>query len=182
MVRCVISAPKKIITGAFNILFSFSEDVDFTTDNFRIEMLSGDPLGDPRDRLKGKANHYMFQCYIPVAKYGRSRISLDMLDAWAEPVEIEYDTVRVVKAEWGTLVRKRQGVEIPVSFDTPLKHLRKRNFLISKSMPFQLYRRGDAYVVSVQNRGVPFSIEVAGLITKASGVDGYIEKSVFLGV
>ena len=182
MVRCVISAPKKIITGAFNILFSFSEDVDFTTDDFRIETLSGDPLGDPRDRLKGIANHFMFQCYIPTAKYGKSQVSLDMPGVSVEPVEIGYDTVRVVKATWGTPVVSLQKTDVLVLFDTPLQHLRKRNFLISKAMPFKIYRRGDGYLVSVQNRGVPFSIEVAGLITKASGVDGYIEKSVFLGV
>ena len=78
MIRGVITTPSETITGAFNIIFSFAENVDFTADNFRIETLSGDPLGDPRDTLKGKGNHYMFQCYIPTAKYGRSRISLQL--------------------------------------------------------------------------------------------------------
>ena len=176
MIRCVITVPQKVITGAFNILFSFPQEVFLTTDDFRIEAVEGDPLGDPRDNLKGGGKHWVFQCYIPDARNGRSRVVLDMRGFSATLVEIIYDTVRTVQVEWGTPALMEGKVEIPVSFDFPLRHLRKRNFRLSEALPFQVYRKDAAYVLIVQ-RTVGFSVTAFGHVVKASGVEGYIEES-----
>ena len=179
MIKGVISVPKKVITGAFNILFSFSDAVDFTVDNFSIQTLSGDRLGDPRDNLKGKGNHYVFQCYIPTGRCGRSRVVLDHPQVDDAAVDIEYDTVKVVNATWGTPLRSPQKTEIPVSFDCPLRHLRKRNFRLSQALPFQLYVVDEDYKLVIPKRieGV-LSVRVLGNVVKESGVEGYIAESV----
>ena len=179
MIRGVITAPSETITGAFNIRFAFSEWVDLTADDIQIETLLGDPLGDPRDTLKGKDNHYMLQCYIPTAKRGMSRVSLKLAGVTAKPVDIEYDTVKAVIAEWGVPVKKGLRTEIPISFDAPLQHLRKRNFRLSQPLPFQLFLDGEGYrlVVSKRIEGV-LSVRVLGSVVKESGVEGYIAESV----
>ena len=181
MIRSVITVPKGVITGAFNILFSFAEDVDLRVENFRIETLSGDPLGhDPRNSLKkGNGDHYMFQCYIPKQIYGKSRVFLDLEGAFAKPVDIVYDTINGVWVEWGVPVRVGQKTEIPVSFHVPLRHLRKRNFRFSRAMPFQLYASDtNGYRLVIFNRDNKFSVTAHGTVTKATGVDSFIRRSI----
>ena len=97
----------------------------------------------------------------------------------AKPVEIAYDTVKVVKATWGTPVVSPQKTEIPISFDAPLQHLRKRNFRLSQALPFQLYRFGEGYKIVIPKRiqGV-LSVQVLGSVVKESGVEAVIAESI----
>ena len=107
MIRGVITAPNRVIRGAFSIRFAFSEWVNLTTDDIHIETLLGDALGDPRDcLLQGDNHHYILQCYIRSAKQGFSRVSLKLPGVSVEPVDIEYDTVKVVTAKWGVPIKK----------------------------------------------------------------------------
>lgn len=176
--RCVITAPKRFITGAFNILFSFPEEVSLTVDDFRIETLWGDDLGDPRDNLKGGGRHWSFQCYIPENRYGRSRVTLAMLGYSAFPADVMYDTIRSVQIQWGTPILTERTIEIPVWFDYPLQHLRKRNFRISGVGQFQIYRTDGEYLLVIQKRDVGFSVTALGQVVKINGVQAYITESV----
>ena len=178
MVRCVITAPTTIITGAFNILFAFSEPFWFIFEDIRVKVLEGDSLGDSRDMLHGSGNHYMLQCYVPPDRLGRSEISLDIPGlVTASPVEITYDTVKSVAPEWGRPVVRGLFTEVPITFDVPLRHLRKRHFRLSPAVPYQIYRTDDGYRLSVKRHG-GFSVRVAGEVVKLNGVQAFIEKSV----
>ena len=180
MIRGVITAPSRVIRGAFNIRFAFSEWVDLTAADIQIETLLGDALGDPRDRiLQGDNYHYVLQCYIRSAKQGFSRVSLKLPGVSVEPVDIEYDTVKVVTAKWGVPVKKGLLTEIPVAFDAELQHLRKRNFRFSQPLPFQLHRSGDDYCLRISKRfASPLSVFVFGSVVKANEVEAVIEESV----
>lgn len=177
--RCVITVPQKIVTGAFNILFSFSEAIDFRVEDFDVDRLFGDPLGDPRDNLKGNGNHWVFQCYLPFDRRGRSRVSLNLSDVTSRPVEVDYDTIRTVRATWLTPVQMDKTTEVILFFDSPLRHLKKRHFRLSRPLPFQIYRVGDAYKIVIQGRvSHALSVSVSGSVVKANGAQGYIEESV----
>ena len=179
MIRCVITAPQKVITGAFNILFSFPQEVYLTTDDFRIETLSGDPLGDPRDCLKGEGRHWMCQCYVPTGRSGRSLISLEMRGFLSDLIEIEYDTVNSVMATLLAPVERGRKTEISLFFNYPLQHLRKRNFKFSQPTPFQLYRDGELYKLVFSKRGEgALSVRVLGGVVKQNGVEAVIEESI----
>ena len=180
MIRGVITAPSRVIKGAFSIRFAFSEWVDLTADDIQIETLLGDALGDPRDYLlQGDNHHYVLQCYIRSAKQGFSRVSLKLPGVSVEPVDIEYDTVKVVKAKWGVPVKKGLVTEIPVAFDAELQHLRKRNFRFSEALPFQLHRLGDDYCLRISKRfESPLLVGVRGSVVKANEVSAEIAYSV----
>ena len=47
--RGVISAPRNIITGAFNIRFAFQKDVELTRDDVIVMPIEGDALGHVKD-------------------------------------------------------------------------------------------------------------------------------------
>ena len=142
-----------------------------------MKVLEGDSLGDPRDLLTGRANHYMLQCYVPPNTRGKSEVSLDVPGlVVANPVIIAYDTLKVVNAEWGTPVF--QGVtEIPIAFDAELRHLRKRNFQLSPAVPYQIYQLDDGYRLSVRRSG-GFSVAIMGHVVKTNGVEAVIKESV----
>ena len=178
MIHCVINAPEKTITGAFTILFAFSLSFEgFFAEDIQVKTIEGDPLGDPRDNLKGRGNHYALQCYVPPNTYGKSEISLDIPDVAVKPVEIVYDTVKVVSPEWGTPVVRGSITEVPITFDVPLRHLRKRHFRLLPAVPYQIYRSDQGYRLSVKRRG-GFSVTVRGQVIKSNGVESVIKKSV----
>ena len=178
MVRCVINVPSGTITGAFNILFAFSEPFGIIVEDIQVKTLEGDSLGDPRDTLRGSGNHYMLQCYVPPNTRGKSEIALEVPGlVVANPVIVEYDTVKVVKAEWGTPVVKGQTTEIPIAFDADLRHLRKRNFRLSPAVPYQIYHLDGGYRLSVRRSG-GFSVAVMGNVVKTNGVEALIQESV----
>ena len=178
MILGVITVPQKTIIGTFNIIFSFQHPLIFSMADVEIETLLGDALGDSRDCLtKAGDTHYMFQCYIPTGKCGKSRISVNLPDVSVKPVEIVYDTKRVVVATWGTPVKEVNVVHLPVSVDASLRILKKRNFRLSPAVPYQLYRVGTAYQLLITG---PFqgSVTISGNVVKTNGVEAYIQESV----
>ena len=178
MIRCIITV-QKVVSGTFNILFSFPQEVYLTTDDFRIDLIEGDPLGDPRDKLTGSGKHWMCQCYLPTGIHGKSRIVLDMRGFSARPVEIEYDSMRTITATWLEPVITDQKTELSISFSCPLQHLRKINFKFSKPVSFQLYRVGELYQLVLSKkirRG--FSVTVGGKVVKQNGLKAVIEDNV----
>ena len=65
--RGVISAPRNIITGAFNIRFAFQREVDLRRDDVVVMPIEGDPLGHAKDTFGGGGANYHLLCYIPDA-------------------------------------------------------------------------------------------------------------------
>lgn len=176
--RGVITAPKKIITGAFTLLFSFPMDIDLSADHIHVETIDGDALGHPKDNFCGSGKHYHLLCYIPDARAGKSRVSVVKDGVDVSSVVLEYDTVRTVNAAFGEPVSRGRKVEIPVSLDTPVRRLKKRHFLVSPPMPCTLYGSGNSYdlVVSPSASQREFSVSVSGNIEKANGLDAVIAE------
>lgn len=177
--RGVITAPKQIITGAFNIRFDFIRPVELLQSDVRVETLTGDALGNPKDSFGGSGASYHILCYLPDARSGRSRISVVKTGLVVEPVIIEYDTVKTVRATWGVPIPRGTKVEIPISFGVAIEDLRKRNFRFSAAVPFQLYGSGDTYSLILPNR-TGFSVTVSGTVRKSNGVRVDIEANPFL--
>lgn len=176
--RGVISTPRGVITGAFNIRFAFQQDVDLTADDVVVMQIEGDALGHPKDTFGGRGKDYHILCYIPDARKGRSRISVIKDGVDVSPVFVEYDTVRTVIATFGTPIKRGSKVEVPVTFDSPVRNLKKRNFQVTPSSPFQLYGSDADYTLSVANKGRAFSVAVAGSVVKANGVRADIQETV----
>ena len=170
----VITAPKQIITGAFNILFDFIRPIDLTAADVVVETLEGDGLGHAKDNFGGSGVHYHILCYLPDARSGRSRISINKDGLDVEPVEVEYDTVRTVRVTWGTLIPRGTKVELPISFDVAIENLRKRNFRFSQPVPFQLYGSGGTYSLIVPAR-TGLQVTVLGTVRKSNGVSAEIQ-------
>ena len=166
--RGVITAPKRVVTGAFTLLFSFPSDVPLTKTDIKVETLEGDALGHAKDTFGGSGKHYHLLCYLPDARAGKSRFSVAKTGVRVEPVIVEYDTVRTAIATWGTPVQRNRKIEIPVTFDASIKRLRKQHFQVSEPMPYQLYGQGDAYeLVVCPSRAVTrFQITISGTVQK----------------
>ena len=155
--RAVISVPKKIITGAFNIRVSLPKDVtDFTAAHLLIETVSGDGLGHAKDAFGGTGRHYHWTCYLPDVRTGTSRISLvgtvDGEPLLANPIDIVYDTVKTVTAAFGTPVREGSKLTLPFSVGTAIVGLTKKHFVFEQldgeslaRHRFQLYGQDAAY-------------------------------------
>ena len=96
MIKGVISAPRKIITGAFNVRFTFQREIELTVADVVVNTLEGDALGHTKDSFGGSGENYHLLCYLLDGIKGKSRISVvnDGLDV--ESVIVEYDTVRTV--------------------------------------------------------------------------------------
>lgn len=179
--RGVITAPKKVITGAFTLLFSFPSDMVLTAADIQVETIEGDALGHAKDNFGGSGNHYHLLCYLPDARAGKSRFSVTKAGVDVKPVVVEYDTVRTVIATWGTPVKRNRNIEIPVTFDTPIKRLRKQHFRVSEPRcPCQLYGSGDAYdlVVSPARGLTRFRVTLSGTVEKTNGLEAVIEANV----
>ena len=174
----VITAPKGIITGAFNILFDFIRPIELTRAEITVETIEGDALGHTKDSFGGSGASYHVLCYLPDGRSGRSRISVNKDGLEVEPVEIAYDTVRTVRATWGTPIRRGTKVEIPISFGVAIEHLKKRNFTFSCPCPFQLYGSGDTYSLIVPQR-TGLIVTVSGTVRKTNGVRAEIQGMVF---
>lgn len=176
----VITAPKQIITGAFNIRFGFIRPIELTAADITVETLEGDALGHTKDSFGGSGANYHILCYLPDGRSGKSRISVNKAGLEVEPVEIEYDTVRTVIATWGTPISRGSKVELPISFGVAIENLKKRNFRLSIPAPFQLYGAGNTYSLiipeSIVQRGV--SVTVLGTVRKANGIRAEIESAV----
>ena len=173
----VITAPQEMITGAFNIRFGFIRPIELTAADITVETLEGDALGHTKDSFGGSGANYHVLCYVPDARSGKSRISVVKDGLIVEPVEIEYDTVRTVRATWGTPIQRGAKVEIPISFGVAIENLKKRNFTFSCACPFQLYGSGDAYSLVVPNR-TGQTVTVSGAVRKLNGVRAEIEETV----
>lgn len=174
----VIAAPRKIITGAFSVLFTFVRGVDLTRDGVQVETLEGDALGHPKDSFGGSGVNYYMLCYLPDERQGRSRISVSN---FAVPsVVVEYDTLCWLTPVWGVPFQRNGHIEIPITFPQPIRQLKKRNFTLSRPLPFQIYGSDAVYSVVIPGTiGTdPFTITVSGIVWKASDVRAEIRRTV----
>ena len=178
----IITAPKKVITGAFTLQFSFWREIELSMADIRVETLEGDTLGHSKDCFSGSGSNYHLCCYLPDARAGKSRFSVTKAGVDVEPVIVVYDTVRTVTATWGTPFRRGSKMEIPLSFDVPIQHLKKRNFRFSYTTPFQLYGTADAYSVVLPDRNPDrnshFTVVVSGAVQKANRLRAEIEETI----
>ena len=165
--RGVISAPPKVITGAFNIRFAFPKDVALTQSDIIVMPIEGDALGHVKDTFGGSGANYHLLCYIPDARKGKSRISVIKDGVDVMPVIIEYDTVKQVFVTWGTSIKRGSKVEIPVSVDVSIRNLKKQNFQVSYPSI------GVSYMVPVipiaslyQRQGTGFRLQFRGLFKR----------------
>ena len=173
--RGKITAPKGIITGAFNLRIAFLEEIELTASDVVAEVLEGDALGHDKDSFGGSGRNYHILCYIPDARAGKSRISVNKAGVDVTPVEITYDTIRTITPTWRTPVQRGSRIEIPVSFDAGIENLRKRNFRVSPAAAFQLYGAGDAYSLVLPVRVQVVS--VFGTVWKSNGIQAEIEET-----
>ena len=175
--RGVIRAPRKIITGAFSVIFSFIRPIELTAADITVETLEGDALGHAKDTFGGSGANYHVLCYLRDQRSGKSRISVVKAGLVVEPVIVEYDTVRTVRATWGTPIPRGTKVELPIAFDVAIENLRKRNFTFSCPCPFQLYGSGANYSLVVPNR-TGLTVTVSGTVRKPNGVRAEIAETV----
>lgn len=173
--RGVITAPRSIITGAFNVRFDFIRPIELLHSDVRVETLQGDALGNPKDSFGGSGAHYHMLCYPPDNRSGRSRISVIKDGLEVEPIESEYDTIRTVRPTWGSPIQRAGKVELPLTFDVAIEDLRKRNFRFTAAVPFQLYGSGTTYSLIVPRRR--FQVTILGKLRKSNGVQVTIEET-----
>ena len=181
--RGVMTAPKKVMTGAFTLRFSFPMDVDLTVDDILVETIEGDTLGHSKDNFGGRGNHYHLLCYIPDARAGKSRFSVIKNGINVNPVIVEYNTLRNVYINWGPPIVRNAKLEFPVKLDFPVKRLQKRHFSVSEPMPCQLYGSGHRYfwVVAPKPSQTAFRVSVSGTVENMSGVTVDIHQSFLEG-
>ena len=168
--RGVITAPKRVVTGAFTLLFSFPSDIPLTPADIKVETLEGHALGHAKDSFGGSGNHYHLLCYLPEARAGRSRISVSKAGIEVEPVIVAYDTIKTVRAVWGTPEPVNRNIEVPLTFEPGVRNLRKRNFSMSAPTPFQLYVTDAGYNLVIPQKTGKFMIVVWGAVEKATGI------------
>lgn len=173
----VITAPKQIITGAFNVLFDFIRPVEMTAADVTVETLEGDALGHEKDSFGGSGASYHILCYVPDARLGRSRISVTKQGLEVAPVIIAYDTIKTVRATWGTPIPRGRKVELPITFDVAIENLKKRNFRLSTPGPYALYGADAAYslLIPAALADRDLVIAVFGTVRKASGVSARVD-------
>ena len=145
-------------------------------DDIAVETLEGDPLGHTKDRLGGQGANYHLLCYIPDERQGKSRISVDKERLTADPIVVEYDTVRTVRARFTDPVRRGLKIEIPVSFGFPIQHLKKRNFSFSVPTPYQIYGTASGYQLRIPARSGEIRITISDAIRKQNGVPAEIQE------
>jgi len=178
IMRCVITAPTKVITGAFNIRFAFPEPLELTQADVVVETLEGDALGHSKDCFGGSSKDYYILCYLPDERKGKSRISVSKEGLDVQPVTVEYDTIKTIIATWGTPIQRGSRIELPVSFDDSVQNLKKRNFRFSYATPYQLYGTGDTYSVVIPQRQEDFTVAVSGAVEKTNGLRAEIKKTI----
>lgn len=167
----IIVAPKKIITGAFNIRLEFIRPIELSSDDVRVETLEGAALGHTKDRFTGEGARYLMLSYPPEGAAGKSRISVPGHDVPA--VEIEYDTVREIDAVFldPSLSESGQRVEVPVlCVGVAIQRLRKSNIEVSPGMRIQIYGEDGEWTVSVKAKKTPVSLKTVGRVRKTNGV------------
>ena len=191
MIKGVISAPRGVISGMFNIHISFRETVlFFSEENIRVEAVSGAALGHPYDEFSGQDRVYQLLCYPPENAVGESRISIigeaEVVRGgrWVSeplsvaPIIVAYDTVRTVDATWGIPVEQgKRKLRIPISFDMPIRNLKKRHFSFSYATPFQLYGSDDSYSLVIPKAQSLFTVFVEGLVEKTNGIQAEIQRT-----
>ena len=135
--------------------------------DIHVETLEGHALGSMKDSSAVAVRITISSAISRRGRKGKSRISVVKDGFEVPPVTVEYDTIRTVRATYGTPIKQNGKIEVPVSFDTPIQHLKKRNFRLSVPAPFQLYREnGDTYRVVLPERSSPFGITVSGTVRK----------------
>ena len=175
----VITVPQGIITGAFNIRFDFIRAIELTAADITVETLEGDALGHTKDNFSGSGANYHVLCYLPDERSGKSRISVVKDGLRVEPVIVTYDTVKTIVATWGTPIRRgNRKVELPISFGVAIQQLKKRNFVLSQPLPFQLYGSGDTYSLVVPDR-TGLTVTVSGAVRKLNGIRADIQENQF---
>lgn len=181
MILGTLTAPVRVITGAFTILVTFIREIELTAADIHVETLEGDALGCPKDSFGGSGANYHILCYIPGARAGKSRISVRKDGLAVEPVIVEYDTVKTVIATWGTPIPRGSKVELPISFNVAIHNLKKRNFRLSTPGPYQIYGERNTYSLLVPAALVDagLAVVVFGTVRKASGVDARIARARF---
>ena len=178
MIRAKIKAPKNIITGAFSIGFHFSHKVNLTLDDIRIETLAGQPIGSVKDVFSGGEYDYTLQCYFDYPLSGKSRISIQKADVDCEPFEISYDIDDLVGVEFGTQLRRRGKVIIPVQLSSDAL-LEKSHIEFSEAVPYRLFGSGRDYSIRIENRRRKvFEVRIGGEILKHSGITASITPAV----
>lgn len=175
----VITAPKQIITGAFNVLFDFIREIELTAADVIVETLEGDALGHPKDSFGGSGANYHMLRYLLDERSGKSRISIRKEGIDVDPVVVTYDTVRTIHATSGTPIQRGSKIEIPISFTVAIENLKKRNFTFSPPGPFQLYGSGDTYSLVLRDRN-GLTVTVSGAVRKSNGVRAEIVEKTFI--
>lgn len=176
--RGVITAPNPVITGAFTLLFSFPSDVPLTRADIEVETLEGDALGHAKDSFGGSGSHYHLLCYLPDERAGKSRISVSKAGVEVVPVVVEYDTIKTVRAVWGTPEHVNRTIEVPLTFEPGIRNLRKRNFSMSAPRPFQLYVTDTGYNLVVRAKRGKLMIVVWGAVEKMTGIPATIPPTI----
>ena len=174
--RGIITAPKNVITGAFTMHFSFVQQVELSMADIDVETIDGDALGNVRDSFGGSGANYHILCYLPDMRAGISLISVKKSGISVDPVLIQYDTIKFIFADWGTPIERGDKIEIPLTLDTPVQILKKRNFKLSRPVPFQLYGSGKMHSLVLPAR--ENTIEVYGTVRKHNGIDAIVHTSI----
>lgn len=166
----VITVPKKIITGAFNIRFDFIRPIEFASDDVNVETLEGDALGHTKDSFTGEGMSYNVLCYLPEGIAGKSRVSVPGHEV--EPVEVVYDTFSEIDAIFldPYLLEPEKRVEVPIFLVDPVQRLRKANIKCSRPIPFQIYGEDSDWTLSLNAPKAPVELEMVGSIKKANGL------------
>ena len=170
MVKGVISALDRVITGSFNVRFAFAESVDFSEDSIVFETLEGDALNVSRNHFSGSGIRYDLQCRLQDGLLGKTRISVEQDGLLLVPVVVSYDTVRQVRGDWGTPVVRGDFVEIPLTLLMGVQILKKRNIRMQPSQSYDIYGSGVDYSLLVRRRS-SFVVSLGGEVRKVNGVE-----------
>ena len=159
-IRSVISVPSKIIIGAFNIRIAFGQPVEnFGASNVNIRTIVGDPIGVNYKFFGNKGSRHIL-CKMPDARVGMSEVSLtgsvdvdgtpEAIDA--RPVTVRYDTQRIMPAELGEVLYRKNQIVLPIRFDAAVIGLTKKHFRLTavsgsilRNLKCYLYGSGQAY-------------------------------------
>ena len=175
--RGVITVKKKVLTGAFTVIFTFPRQVEFTSENILIKTIEGDSIGCEKDCLSGGGKNYILVCYVQDGLRGKSRISVKGFAV--DPVDIEYDTIDHITAIWGTPIVKRKQIEIPVTLSESVGNLRKVHFHTTANVRVFLYGADNEYklVLKTPRPNLDFEVFISGKVKKLNDVEVLIKGS-----
>lgn len=188
IVRAVISAPTKMIIGAFNSRITFARPIHILhADNIVVRTVSGDPIG-VNYQVKGEGHHWYIYSKMPEGRVGSSEISLtgsvhangalETIDA--NPVLIRYDTQRAIGVTFGDVRYQSDHCVLPVTFQAPVIGVSKKHFRLTtlsghpvERLKCYLYGQDSDYeFVLIPNgyRRGRFRVEMTLPVRKANGI------------